>query len=55
MVAGHYQPLADDGAHHLHRPTKPVFCSRVRRRRQESGDGGDLNFLKWLYPLVFGL
>jgi len=30
-VVGHYQPLADDGL--LHRPTKPVFCSRFRRRR----------------------
>jgi len=34
MVVGHYQPLADDGL--LHRPTKPVFCSRFRRRRQAS-------------------
>src|SRR5271167_2325684 len=24
------------GLRHLHRPTKPVFCSRVRRRRQAS-------------------
>jgi len=38
MVAGHYQPLADDGARwpQLHRPTKPVLCSRVRRQRQAS-------------------
>jgi len=48
MVAGHYQPLADDGAQQsrLHRPTKPVLCSRVRRQRQASWYGGDLGFLK---------
>jgi len=42
MVVGHYQPLADDGTftlinlHGVHRPTKPVFCSRFRRQRQAS-------------------
>src|SRR5207302_11130701 len=39
MVVGHYQPLADDGSRKIvlaHRPTKPVFCSRVRRRRKAS-------------------
>jgi len=42
MVAGHYQPLADDGATIVipeHRPTKPVLCSRVRGQRQASWYG----------------
>jgi len=30
-VAGHYQPLADDIPLRK-RPTKPAFCSRLRKR-----------------------
>jgi hypothetical protein len=45
MVAGHYQPLADDGSHVLHgRPTKPVLCSRVRRQRGEDSKENPLVF-----------
>jgi len=31
LVAGHYQPLADDIPLRK-RPTKPAFCSRFRKR-----------------------
>jgi len=34
LVVGHYQPLADDGAMLLRRPTMPALCSRFRKRSE---------------------